>query len=288
MANKFTDAVFNAQLSGMIKVVLYTLAMRADNDTGVCWTSHKRLASDSGVSVSSAQRAVEYSINHKIIRISGQRPSRSGPINEYTMNLETLESLVRETTLVTETSLEPIQTDKPSQRDYPSLVREGIEPSLSDLQNSKENSKENSSCKLASSHESVSKPTNPDTLDDAEKKMYDWAKEHNFWNKFTPSMKGFRKGCLESDNFRKQYQAAMKKSKKNPAYHTGTEAQLASEVPSSLMSEEIRRQRIEEGLAKHRKGLPALKPRPQIMPDPGDDIEEIARWNAELDAEDPL
>jgi hypothetical protein len=55
----------------------------------------------------------------------------------------------------------------------------------------------------------------PPKLDAAEQKMFEWAEQHNFWKDFTPTISGFRNGCLASDSFRKQFKNAMKKAAKN-------------------------------------------------------------------------
>ena|SRR3990167_520326 len=53
-----SNAVMRAPLPMRIKGVLWVLARRANDRTGECWTSMKRLADDAGCSVSVAQRAV--------------------------------------------------------------------------------------------------------------------------------------------------------------------------------------------------------------------------------------
>lgn len=54
------NAVMKARLPMSIKGVLWVLARRANDNTGECWSSMKRLADDAGCSVSVAQRAVAH------------------------------------------------------------------------------------------------------------------------------------------------------------------------------------------------------------------------------------
>jgi hypothetical protein len=94
MANKFTDATFNAELPMLEKSVLYVLAYRSNNDTGECWTSYNSIARYAGIARSSAEKGVKALLDRGLISIVGKREVRAGKqVNIYKLNLEKIHAL---------------------------------------------------------------------------------------------------------------------------------------------------------------------------------------------------
>jgi hypothetical protein len=94
MANKFTDAVFKAKLTGTLKLVLYALAHRADNNTGRCWPSFQRIAEDSGIGRQTAVDGVAALLKIGLVKVVGLHDNERGqPSNEYELSLEKLTEL---------------------------------------------------------------------------------------------------------------------------------------------------------------------------------------------------
>jgi hypothetical protein len=94
VANKFTDAVFRARLSGMRKLALWVLASRANNDTGVCWPSYARIADDAGIGATAAKDAVRFLIEAGLVTIVGKVPRHgSRPTNKYELHLGNIQKL---------------------------------------------------------------------------------------------------------------------------------------------------------------------------------------------------
>lgn len=94
MANKFTDAVFKAKLTGTLKLVLYALAHRADNKTGRCWPSFQRIAEDSGIGRQTAVDAIASLLKMGLVEVVGLHNNEHGqPSNEYELCLDKLTEL---------------------------------------------------------------------------------------------------------------------------------------------------------------------------------------------------
>jgi hypothetical protein len=95
MANKFTDAVFEAKLTGIRKLVLWALAHRADGNTGVCWPSFRRIAGDAGIGEQTAKDAVKFLLEAELIAVVGKVPVRDTQLstNKYQLQLEAIKEL---------------------------------------------------------------------------------------------------------------------------------------------------------------------------------------------------
>lgn len=99
MANIYTDAVHKAILPGndksrgLVKAVLTAMAWHTNNDTGVFWGSHNKFAAEANVSRDTVVRAVPKLVELGLLEITGERPTRFGPCNEYRMNLEVVLAL---------------------------------------------------------------------------------------------------------------------------------------------------------------------------------------------------
>ena len=65
------------------------------------------------------------------------------------------------------------------------------------------------------------KPTNPDEeLEPLDKEKFDWAVKHGFWKQFAePPASRFRKGCLDSETFNKQFRERKQKTDSRSDLH---------------------------------------------------------------------
>jgi hypothetical protein len=65
------------------------------------------------------------------------------------------------------------------------------------------------------------KPTNPDEeLSSSDKEKFDWAAKHGFWKQFTePPISRFRKGCIDSETFNKQFRERKQKNDSRSDLH---------------------------------------------------------------------
>lgn len=95
MANKYTDAVFHARLTGIRKLVLWVLAQRADGDTGVCWPSYTRIAKDAGIGEQTAKDAVKFLLAAGLVTVVGKVPVRDTQLstNKYELQLDEIVAL---------------------------------------------------------------------------------------------------------------------------------------------------------------------------------------------------
>ena len=100
MSNKYTDAVFKANLPAVAKSILTALAWRM-NDKDECWPSHQTLANDAGCSRATAKRWVKRFIELGILEITGQVPAKNGYVHKYGINLTRL-------------TVNPIQSELPT------------------------------------------------------------------------------------------------------------------------------------------------------------------------------
>jgi hypothetical protein len=93
MANKFTDAVFRAELKNPEKAVLAALAQRT-NDEGICWPSYSRLAADAGVSDHTAVNKVKLLREKGLVTVIGSVCSAQGQdCNKYQLSLPAILAL---------------------------------------------------------------------------------------------------------------------------------------------------------------------------------------------------
>jgi hypothetical protein len=97
VANKFTDAVFNAQLDGVSKGILYALAYRTNND-GVCWPSNKTIALDSGFGVTAVKTRLEQWRQSGLVTVIGSKPAKNGDVNIQQIDYDKLVTLGLEKT----------------------------------------------------------------------------------------------------------------------------------------------------------------------------------------------
>jgi hypothetical protein len=98
VANKFTDAVFKAQLPGIRKLVLWALASRTDNDSGECWPSFQRIADDCGVGRQTVVDAAAFLLDIGVISIAGKKGNVHGSTNLWHLDLEKIMSLATDET----------------------------------------------------------------------------------------------------------------------------------------------------------------------------------------------
>lgn len=92
MANKYTDAAFNAKgLTGTEKLVLWVICHRTDNDSGKCYPSYAKVASDACISRSAAIRAVKALIRRGLVSKCGVHGYKDGEqTNVFQVSLEEL------------------------------------------------------------------------------------------------------------------------------------------------------------------------------------------------------
>src|SRR5690242_14360381 len=95
MANKYTDAVFHARLTGIRKLVLWVMAHRADGDTGVCWPSYTKIARDAGIGEQTAKDAVKFLLHAGLVTVVGKVPVRDTQLstNKYQLQLGAITEL---------------------------------------------------------------------------------------------------------------------------------------------------------------------------------------------------
>jgi hypothetical protein len=85
-----TAAIKCARVRGTMKLVLIVLADRADNKTGVCWPSVRRVAQDAGIAKSTAQahlKAIEALAIMKVVARGNETKS-----NRYRLDLDAMRS----------------------------------------------------------------------------------------------------------------------------------------------------------------------------------------------------
>jgi hypothetical protein len=96
MANKFTDAVFECDVKGTDKLLLFILGGFADNEKGECWPSYKTLAKRAGLGYSTIQDSLKRLIGVGFVSVVGRRQIRD--TDQYTLilrlNLEKLQEHV--------------------------------------------------------------------------------------------------------------------------------------------------------------------------------------------------
>ena len=96
MANKFTDAVFECDVKGTDKLLLFILGGFADNEKGECWPSYKTLAKRAGLGYSTIQDSLKRLIGAGFVSVVGRHPIRN--TDQYTLilrlNLEKLQEHV--------------------------------------------------------------------------------------------------------------------------------------------------------------------------------------------------
>src|ERR1019366_132686 len=100
MANKFTDAVFECDVKGTDKLLLFILGGFADNEKGECWPSYKTLAKRAGLGYSTIQDSLKRLIGAGFVSVVGRHQIRN--TDQYTLilrlNLEKLQEHVLATT----------------------------------------------------------------------------------------------------------------------------------------------------------------------------------------------
>jgi hypothetical protein len=92
----YTKAVFEAQLPGMEKLILWVLAERA-SDEGKCFPGQARIAKDAGLSYSAVQRNLDKLIEKGLIHIVGQQHYKNTlalSTREYELDLVAIKNLV--------------------------------------------------------------------------------------------------------------------------------------------------------------------------------------------------
>jgi len=94
VANKFSDAVFRAQLAAKPKLILLILAFRT-NEKGVCWPSYRRIAKDAGCGESTAKEGVKLLIDEGLMSVAGKRQVRDTRLftNVYQLDYEAITTL---------------------------------------------------------------------------------------------------------------------------------------------------------------------------------------------------
>jgi hypothetical protein len=90
MANKYTDAVFEARLPGLQKLVLLTLASYSNNEDGVCWPSNNTVAMRSGLSLTTVKKVLKELVEAKFVHSAGRRPSPNGFVNLWWLDIGTI------------------------------------------------------------------------------------------------------------------------------------------------------------------------------------------------------
>src|SRR6266542_3282952 len=95
VANKFTDAAFAARgLTGTEKLILWVLCHRTNNETGKCFPSYARIASDACISRSAAMRAVKALIHLGLVSKCGTHGYKdSEQTNVFQVSLEKLREM---------------------------------------------------------------------------------------------------------------------------------------------------------------------------------------------------
>lgn len=220
MSNKFNNAVQQLQpLSGhAVRLVLWFLADHAADD-GTAYASYGTLMSRCQIkSRTTINQGLKELEDLKIIR----KIHRPNQCVKYVLNLDVINSLSTMSDTPSSTLGDTPQIPVVRSTILPGVSENGHGSTLGDtLSNCSSICKEiHQETNLVSVHE-TSFPTAagetpaPPELDAAEQKMFEWAEQHNFWKDFTPTISGFRNGCLASDSFRKQFKNAMKNAAKN-------------------------------------------------------------------------
>ena len=98
MSFTYTQAVFNADLPGMEKLILWVLAERA-NDEGRCFPGQAKIAKDAGVNYSTAQRTLDKLIKRGVISVVGQARYKNTfalSTKDYRLDLAAINNLAAE------------------------------------------------------------------------------------------------------------------------------------------------------------------------------------------------
>jgi Helix-turn-helix domain len=109
MANKFTDAVFKCNVKGTDKLVLFTLAGFADNETGECWPSYKTVARQSGLGYSTVQDSLRRLRDAGFLSVVGRH--LIGNTDQFTLILRLNLEKLQEHVLVSTTSRNHYQSE---------------------------------------------------------------------------------------------------------------------------------------------------------------------------------